>query len=320
MTTTTFVNTVTPVVAPWLNDVNNLVYGNAGNAVRSSTGNWTIPAPSAGIALSVTGLISTSAAIASRTDGNTLTVGLLTQNTTVGAGAGSYVLVSTDSTSAGALASYGTAHSSFPNATRLFTTSTGNLSIGVNQLDVITLNGTTRGVTIAAPASGVSTTIIGFSGSDTLVANGGTSGSFRVNTTGVPYGTSIHNNAGAVTGTTNQYITSGSYTPTSASPVNVTVGTVRQTSWTRVGNVVHVSGAVNFAVTAGGFWSFTLTLPFNPNLTQVYQLNGAITPTAATNFTQAKGSGANLALFSGNASAGVISGEYGFWFDFEVIS
>jgi hypothetical protein len=345
MTTTTFVNTVTPVVAPWLNDVNNLVYGNAGNAVRSSTGNWTIPAPSAGIALSVTGLISTSAAIASRTDGNTLTVGLLTQNTTVGAGAGSYVLVTTDSTSAGALASYGTAHSSFPNATRLFTTSTGNLSIGVNQLDVITLNGTTRGVTIAAPSSGNTLIVNSVAGASALyvssnnalrgfitkitdfatiylngnLANvtqngiGFSSGSgggagigfsrgvgfdtfiqFYTNDVGNTvsdgatlrggwssdgrfYGTALHNNSGAVTGTTSQFIASGTYTPTGTNGSNVTANSPFSAKWIRVGNVVHVVGRTSVTTTTAASTAsmLDLSLPIASNLAAVNDCCGA---------------------------------------------
>lgn len=132
-----------------------------------------------------------------------------------------------------------------------------------------TLSITTVGnVTIAAPSSGVGFTGTGFAGSDAFVYNGGTSGSFRVNTTGVPYGTSLHNNAGAVTGTTNQYITSGTYTPTLTNGVNITAETQALAQWMRVGNVVTVSGGMQLDPTAAAtLTTFNLSLPIASNLT-----------------------------------------------------
>ena len=68
-----------------------------------------------------------------------------------------------------------------------------------------------------------------FTGNTTLTTWAGTtSGSVKLSATGVPYGTSIHNNAGAVTGTTNQYICSGTYTPTLFNTSNVAASTCRR--------------------------------------------------------------------------------------------
>lgn len=66
------------------------------------------------------------------------------------------------------------------------------------------------------------------------------------------YGSALHNNAGAVTGTTNQYIASGTYTPTITNSTNVLSSTPRACMWIRVGNVVHVAGSVTVTTTAAG--------------------------------------------------------------------
>jgi hypothetical protein len=123
--------------------------------------------------------------------------------------------------------------------------------------------------------SGVLLTGTGVAGSDALVMNGGTSGSFRVTDRGLPYGTSIHNNAGAVTGTTNQYLCSGTYTPTVADVANTAArsGTVSQ--WTRVGNVVHVSTFVTIDPTAADTYTeVTITLPIASALSNNSQCIG----------------------------------------------
>ena len=80
--------------------------------------------------------------------------------------------------------------------------------------------------------------------------NGSTSGGFRISNTGVPYATSAHNNAGAVTGTTNQYYCSGTYAPLPIADTNVASVTVGVGQWIRVGNVVHVVATVAIDPTA----------------------------------------------------------------------
>jgi hypothetical protein len=131
--------------------------------------------------------------------------------------------------------------------------------------------------TFAAPSGGVGLTTTGFAGSDTAIFNGGTSGSFRVTDRGLPYGTSIHNNAGAVTGTTSQYITSGTYTPTLTAVTNIASSTSDVSQWTRVGNVVTVSGVITAAATAaaGSFTELGVSLPIASAMTLTTQLGGA---------------------------------------------
>jgi len=121
---------------------------------------------------------------------------------------------------------------------------------------------------IPAPASGIGFTQSGFAGSDTAVFNGGTSGSFRVTDRGLPYGTSLHNNTGAVTGTTNQYIASGTYTPTITAGINVTAPSASVCQWMRVGNVVAVSGRCFVNITTSTVaTTFRVSLPIASNLT-----------------------------------------------------
>jgi len=118
-------------------------------------------------------------------------------------------------------------------------------------------------------------TFAGAAGSDTAIINGGTSGSFRVNTTGVPYATSAHNNAGAVTGATNQYFCSGTYTPTLTNTTNVAASTSRLANWKRVGNEVTVSGQVDITPTAANVDTLLgMSLPIASALTTAFQLGG----------------------------------------------
>jgi hypothetical protein len=66
--------------------------------------------------------------------------------------------------------------------------------------------------------------------------------SLRLTNDGRLYGTALHNNAGSVTGTTTQYIASGTYTPTLTGVANVAASTAYLCQWIRVGNVVTVTG------------------------------------------------------------------------------
>jgi len=89
---------------------------------------------------------------------------------------------------------------------------------------------------------------------------------FRFYSDGRVSGTALHNNANAVTGTTNQYIASGTYTPTLTNGSNVTASTAYACQWMRVGNVVTVSGKVDI----------------DPNLTSTSTQLGISLPIAST--------------------------------------
>jgi hypothetical protein len=104
----------------------------------------------------------------------------------------------------------------------------------------------------------------------------GTNDYLNVTTDGRWYGTALHNNAGAVTGITSQYIASGTYTPTITSVANIEGTTARNFQWIRVGNVVTVSGAVNIDPIAGASTTTTIgvSLPIASNLAGIAQLSG----------------------------------------------
>jgi hypothetical protein len=159
-----------------------------------------------------------------------------------------------------------------------FVISSGSVLGTNNRLRISTVGN----VTIFAPTAGVGVTLTGFAGSDALVANGGTSGSFRINTTGVPYGTSLHNNAGAVTGAVNQYVCSGNYTPTLANSANTSAQTSAIAYWTRVGNVVTVGFFFRAdPIAADTFTAITMSLPptQSANFASVGQARGSFSTT-----------------------------------------
>ena len=97
------------------------------------------------------------------------------------------------------------------------------------------------------------------------------------------YAKGIHNNAGAVTGATNQYIASGTYTPTLTNTTNISASTPRLCSWIRVGNVVTVGGQLDIDPTALGDTLLGISLPIASALTTAYQLGGSGSSTAIVN-------------------------------------
>lgn len=89
------------------------------------------------------------------------------------------------------------------------------------------------------------------------------------------YGTALHNNAGPVTGTTNQYIASGTYTPTLTGVSNIDGTTSAVCNWIRVGNVVHVSGQISVDATlASGNLEVGISLPIPSAFTLIAQCAG----------------------------------------------
>lgn len=85
------------------------------------------------------------------------------------------------------------------------------------------------------------------------------------------YGTALHNNTGSLTGTTNQYIASGdgtTYSPTGVAGTNTTSITLSGFKYTRLGNVVKVSGRARCnrsSINTATF--FYIPLPIASNLT-----------------------------------------------------
>jgi hypothetical protein len=91
------------------------------------------------------------------------------------------------------------------------------------------------------------------------------------------YGTALHNNAGAVTGTTTQYLASGTYTPTLTNTTNITSSTAQAAQWMRVGNVVTVSGSFQITPTATGAAVLGISLPIASTLAAASNASGLAT-------------------------------------------
>lgn len=129
---------------------------------------------------------------------------------------------------------------------------------------------------------------------------------FNVTTDGRIYGNAIHNNAGAVTGTTNQYFASGTYTPTATAVTNVTGVTANVCKWIRVGNVVTVSGSGGVQATAGGAitTNFTLSLPIASNFVLGNDAGGTMSVVAAA------GSQTMAGLVTANTASDILILDY----------
>lgn len=117
--------------------------------------------------------------------------------------------------------------------------------------------------------------------STTAVAGTSAIERLRITNDGRLYGTALHNNAGAVTGTTNQYIASGTYTPTLTNVANLDASTAYECQWVRVGNVVIVSGKVDIDPTAAATpTQLGISLPIASNLGALEDCSGAAAASA----------------------------------------
>lgn len=96
-----------------------------------------------------------------------------------------------------------------------------------------------------------------------------------ITTDGRLYGAALHNNAGSVSGTTNQYIASGTYTPTITAVSGVSASTANVCYWMRVGNVVTVGGSVTLTCNSGAAVSVGLSLPIASSLVTFADVGGA---------------------------------------------
>ena len=107
--------------------------------------------------------------------------------------------------------------------------------------------------------------------------NSGGSTGFYVNNAGQIYGTALHNNASAITGTTNQYIASGTYTPIITAVLNLTSSTNSTAIYHRVGNVITVSGYVEVVPSSAAHVIARISLPVASTFTTGFEVNGSAT-------------------------------------------
>lgn len=285
-----------PANGIYLSAANTLAFASntTARATVNSTGNWTINAPSSGTTLTVTG--NTTALTVNGAAGG------FPLNVNFGSGAGGFSQYQLSSVTkgyigvdGGGLISSGTGDNFGIRAdNELLLIGGGRDAMRVGTTGAVTIKAPSSGITLAATAPSAGTA---FQGSDGTVfaqvnfsatrANFGATSSHDVSifanntawlyvtTDGRIYGTALHNNAGAVTGTTNQYIASGTYTPTLTSVTNVTSTTARVSQWMRVGNVVSVSGSFSLTATSSSAVEVGISLPIASGLTGDFQCSGS---------------------------------------------
>jgi len=180
------------------------------------------------------------------------------------------------------------------NASRATITSGGNLLVGSTtniasafRLQVGDGSADTRSAFVdnqkfsVAVSQGVGNGVYYFGASaaaapDAIWSNNGGTTRLTLTDDGRLYGSALHNNGGSVTGTTNQYIASGTYTPTLNNLLNVTASTAYQCQWIRVGNVVTVSGRVDIqTTTANTSTSLGISLPIASTFTALTNAGGS---------------------------------------------
>jgi len=150
---------------------------------------------------------------------------------------------------------------------------------------------------------------------------GGGSNGLNITPDGRLYGTALHNNAGAVTGATNQYIASGTYTPTLTNVTNVAASTARLCTWLRVGNSVRVWGQLDIDLTTTLLASeIGVSLPIASALTTAYQLAGTANALASQSNWGIQADAANdRAQFKATGIVPVTNDTYTFDFGYEVL-
>lgn len=133
---------------------------------------------------------------------------------------------------------------------------------------------TTEQLRLGYDASNYLSTTISSAGIATFALTGtGTHYNFN---SGILRGNSLHDNALAQGSATQQDIRSGTYTPTITGVANVSSSTARQAQWSRVGNVVTVSGQLEITATSNNTeTTFGVSLPVSSDFTTAYQAGGA---------------------------------------------
>jgi hypothetical protein len=157
--------------------------------------------------------------------------------------------------------------------------STGTASSTTSQLGSIVLGGLNGGSSLVG-STDINGYLDGATNSTKLVIATMNAGSrnevLTITKDGRIYGSALHNNTGAVTGTTNQYIASGTYTPTLTNGANIVSTTPHQCQWLRVGNVVTVSGGFFYSWTTNSVTTnINISLPIATTINNAYNLAGS---------------------------------------------
>lgn len=134
------------------------------------------------------------------------------------------------------------------------------------------------------------------------------------------YGSALHNNAGAVTGTTNQYVASGTFTPTLFNTTNVSASTAYVCQWMRVGNVVTVSGKVDIDASLAAATELGMSLPIASSMTAEENLGGSAVSSAAASLSAAvKGDATNDRVLIAFIATSLTNDSYYFEYSYVIL-
>lgn len=134
------------------------------------------------------------------------------------------------------------------------------------------------------------------------------------------YGTAIHNNANPVTGTTNQYVASGTWSPTITAITNISASSSQTSQWIRVGNVVTLSGSVAITPTASGTTTeIRMSLPIASNFTVSSNCAGAANNAIGTSPAVIRPDTANDEAILSFQSIGTVNANMYFYFSYVIL-
>lgn len=148
------------------------------------------------------------------------------------------------------------------------------------------------------------------SGNFIVSTDAGASRAFGVGTDGRVYGTALHNNANAPTGTSLQYVASGTYTPTLTNVTSVSASTSDVFQWIRVGNVVSVTGRIASMTVTAAPNEIAVDLPIASDIasatqcvgTAVIENSGGVSPLASAIIGDATNDRARILGSAGSAT------------------
>lgn len=154
----------------------------------------------------------------------------------------------------------------------------------------------------------------------TMAAGAAAAERLRITSDGRLYGTALHNNAGSVTGTTNQYVASGTWSPTITAITNISASSSQTSQWMRVGNVVTLSGTVAITPTASGTTTeIRMSLPIASNFTVSSNCAGGANNAIGTSPAVIRPDTANDEAILSFQSIGTINANMYFYFTYVIL-
>lgn len=154
---------------------------------------------------------------------------------------------------------------------------------------------------VDAPSPGDVTLAAGVGGDIILAGDVGVRNSAPTCALDVTGGIKTSRTAVTAPATSDGNVFSGTYTPTLTNTTNVSASTAVECQYSRVGNVVTVSGRVDTTSSATGVIELTLSLPVNSAFTQNYQAGGTAV------YVQTSGATPAYARIASNSGASTVS-------------